>query len=178
MKKYIFLLIIGLVNLSLLAQEKNAFKGMFEIKSNALYTIFETQELSFEKIITDEHSIGISLTIPIDDETFKFNFLLLPYYRLYYGNRASGFFLEANFAFASYDDYTNIMIPDNTPTNYDNDYLKKKTNTFKIGFGAGVGYKFLTNSGWIGEVLIGGGRKLTKYWSFYPHWGISIGKRF
>lgn len=177
MKKAIPFFLIFLFSINMYSQEESKptsqILGNNELKLNALLLIAELPEITYERIISNESSIGFSFAFSLDNSSTDYNFYLLPYYRLYFGEkRAAGFFLEANAMFFSED--RGIIYTDNG-TSF------QQEDEFGAGLGIAVGGKFLTKKGWIGELSLGIGRVfVNKYFdeSFYPRIGITIGKRF
>ena len=146
-----------------------------EIKINMGSLLLEFPEISYELIINEESSIGLSIAFPIDKE-ISYRFIAYSNYRLFFGEkRAAGFFIEANSAIFSQKLQRDTFVFGslNDPT----------TDNTKIGLGMGlaVGGKFLTKNGFIGEIYVGGGRNFIntdKIDGGYPRIGVSIGKRF
>jgi hypothetical protein len=144
-----------------------------ELKINMGSLLFEFPELSYEYILNEESSVGISLAFPLDKE-ISYRFIVYPNYRIYFGKkRAAGFFMEVNSAVFSQQNETFIF----------GGSLDSNNSETKMGFGLGiaVGGKFLTKNGFIGEIYIGGGRNFMNTDEIdngYPRAGISIGKRF
>ena len=91
----------------------------------------------------------------------------MPYYRQYhYSNlKASGTFTEIN-GLLNYYKYNYIQ----------DDINKGIQESWGAGFGVAVGYKYVSKSNWIFEVLLGGG--FNTLYFLYPRTGILIGKRF
>ncbi len=148
--------------------------GNHELKINMGSLLVEFPEISYEHIINEESSVGISVAFPIDQE-ISYRFMVFPNYRIFFGaKRAAGFFIEANSAIFSQRFQRDVIFGSiNDPT----------TDSTKIGWGLGiaVGGKFLTKNGFIGEIYVGGGRNFIntdKIDGGYPRIGISIGKRF
>lgn len=145
-------------------EAKRGTKGNNEFKINVGYAIAGLPEMTYERIIDDGGAAGISLAFSVDDN-IDFDFIAVPYYRLYFGQkRASGFFIEANAGIFS-------------------DVNDKSPGEKAIGFGPGlgVGGKFLTKTGWVAELVFGGGRNFINQSvisDIYPRLGISLGKRF
>lgn len=141
-----------------------------EFKINILYTALGAPELSYEKVLSDNSSIGASLAFSVDSkENMDLRFGITPYYRMFFGQkRAAGFFIEANSMVINYIDsitYTNNSTTYNTKTGF--------------GLGAAAGAKFLTKNNLIGEVYGGLGRVFgDNSLGAYPRFGITLGKRF
>ncbi len=151
--------------------------GNNEIRLNLLNSIIGIPELSYERIFKDNSGIGLSVLVGIDDNT-DYKFGVIPYYRIYFGNsqkKATGFFIEANTAIMQVKDDRIYLIDMN---GYDYSYRDESVTNF--GLGAAAGGKFLTKSGFVGEVYLGVGRFFNGNSNVeaYPRIGITIGKRF
>ncbi|TDG35770.1 hypothetical protein EZJ43_12180 [Pedobacter changchengzhani] len=134
-------------------------------------------ELSYERILEDNMSVGLSLAAGIgnEDDFSQYKFLAIPHYRLYFGKRrAAGFFIEGNVAVAS------VRERDLRYEATNGNYQVSDESTVNFGVGAAVGAKFLTKNGFTGEVFGGLGRFLGDSRSIeaYPRIGITLGKRF
>lgn len=170
---FVLLCIYGSYNV--FAQDvKDQHIGTNELKINMGSLLLEFPEISYEYIINEESSIGISVALPLDRD-ISYRFIISPNYRIFFGEkRAAGFFIEANSAIFSQRFQRDLIFGSiNDPS----------TDKTKIGWGLGiaVGGKFLTKNGFIGEIYIGGGRNFVNTDEIdggYPRIGISIGKRF
>ena len=147
-------------------------EGNNEIKINLPFMIAGMPEISYERIIDDSATFGISMMFSL--ETFdKINtrFVATPYYRLYFGKeKAKGFFIEANAAIINQKNY--LMFSDT-----------ETATTTNFGLGAAIGAKFLNKNGYIGELYAGMGRlfgvpETASFDKLYPRVGLNIGKRF
>ncbi len=141
-----------------------------EFKINILYTAIGIPELSYERLISDNSSLGASVAFSLDKkEDMELRFSFSPYYRMFFGQKkAAGFFIEANSIIVNYVDTI---------------YYNGSTNTYEtktgFGLGAAAGAKFLTKNNLIGEVYGGLGRVFgDNSLGAYPRFGISLGKRF
>ncbi|MEL6812082.1 MAG: DUF3575 domain-containing protein [Bacteroidota bacterium] len=164
MKKVVQIMILCLPVLGMAQEEtKDALAGNNEFKFNAGYTVAGIPEISYERILSDDSSVGLSVAAVIDED-IDYNFLIIPYYRFYFGKkRNSGFFLEANGAA------------------FTEDRDDRADTELGMGLGLGIGGKFLTKNGWVGELIGGAGRNFLNadvISEVYPRLGISIGKRF
>ncbi|WP_158211805.1 DUF3575 domain-containing protein [Polaribacter tangerinus] len=147
----------------------------YELKLNAGYLIAGYPELIFEKTLTSETSIGISLAFAVadninDQENRLFDFSVIPYYRVYFGDKPNAdFFIETNAAIYS-------------QKKREGSFLKnEKEGGTGFGLGFNVGKKYRTKNGWIGEFSFGLSRTLInadKVDLIYPRAGIIIGKAF
>ncbi len=182
MKKTFFLaLFLGAFASSFAQETPNQFDKSNEFKLNAAYLLSGLVEFSYERILSDESSIGVSTGLSFDEEVWNVKFELIPYYRFFFGNkRGAGFFIEANTAFYTYD-YDEYYYDDyydgfaSSPVEFDN----HEENKFGFGLGIAVGGKFVTTSGFVFDVYAGLGRNLLESdGQVYPRLGLTIGKRF
>ena len=155
-------------------QEELFYTGKNELKLNALYLLLGFPELSYERVLDEESAIGISVAFSTED-VFDIDFMAIPYYRVYFGDKpAAGFFVEGNAALYAVDNYE--------VTYYDGySYEEEKTNEVGAGLGLAVGTKFMTKSGWVFEVFGGAGRNFLtpeEIGAVYPRLGLTVGKRF
>ena len=176
--KHFILLFAFILGINSYSQEQKSytnFTSKNELKLNVAYLIAGYPEILFEQVLTSETSLGISLSFAIDnksneEENNAYNFSLIPYYRVYFGEKPNaGFFVEAN-----------LTIYSQKKTAGDIFSSEKKGGTgFGIGFN--VGKKYRTKNGWIGEFSFGVSRTLVnsdKVNLLYPRAGIIIGKLF
>jgi len=164
MKKLITILAVICSSLAFSQSENNEFKV------NILYTAIGMPELSYERLISDNSSVGASLAFSLDKkEDMDLRLSFTPYYRMFFGQKkAAGFFIEANSIVINYVD---TIYFDGTSSKYE-------TRT-GFGLGAAAGAKFLTKNNLIGEVYGGVGRVFgDNSLGAYPRFGITLGKRF
>ncbi len=164
MKKLITTLAIFTSTLAFSQSENNEFKV------NILYTAIGMPELSYERLISDNSSLGASVAFSLDKkEDMDLRLSFTPYYRMFFGQKkAAGFFIEANSIIINYVD---TIYFDGTSSKYE-------TRT-GFGLGAAAGAKFLTKNNLIGEVYGGVGRVFgDNSLGAYPRFGITLGKRF
>jgi len=146
-----------------------------EVRINLLMSIAGLPELNYERFVADNMGVGLAVSIGVDKvENLSTRSIILPYYRLYFGNKkASGFFIEGNMA---------VIGEKELNYNYDyNTQIGTSTTISKtsIGFGFAAGAKFLARNGFTGEVYLGAGRIFGESFSdAYPRVGVSLGKRF
>lgn len=182
MKKLLLTLTFGFTVLAAQAQTKITVKtdtlkttinGKNELKINLLSTLFSLPEISYERLIANDMSVGVSVMFRLEDDT-DINFGIVPNYRIYFGaKKAAGFFVEGNAAIInSKNDY--YLSYSSYPAGQALSY-KNETN---LGLGLAVGGKFLTKSGLVVETYLGLGRVFgNNNLDAYPRVGISIGKR-
>jgi len=184
MKTKLLSLIIGLSALSGFTQETSEEFSKNELKLNAAYLLAGIIEMSYERVINEDSSFGISANYDVSGDS-NYTSMITPYYRLFFSkNHAAGFFFETSTTFLWEQPYGDIYY-------YSTDYITypeggyyssiADENLFGWGIGIAVGGKFMTSNNWIFEVVAGLGRNFinTDYIDdLYPRLGISIGKRF
>ena len=149
-----------------------------EVKLNGLYLVVGAFEGSYEYLLNEESGLGISVFLPIDDEVNEdVNYYVSPYYRFYFGNKfAAGFFLEGFGMLNSINETTYFY-------NGDIDPLIEKNRVTDFALGIGLGGKWITKRGLLGEINFGVGRNLFNSSEFEDNefigkLGITIGYRF
>lgn len=149
--------------------------GNNDLKINVFYGVLEVLELEYERIINDNVGVGLAANYWFADNS-EFEFMALPYFRFYPSEvlHGAGFFIEANLAIVGAEEYNYTYEPSNNTFNED--------SSIGVNMGAGVaaGGKFVSKSGFFGEVTAGVGRVFNdeSYVEYYPRLGISFGKRF
>lgn len=146
-------------------------ENVWELKANALYLIVGAFELSAERSLNGESALGLTVFLPYDSDVKRdIQYYISPYYRLYFGNKqTAGFFLEG-FAMLNSTD-RDVFFDDD-----EDDFVTD------LALGIGLGGKWLTKSGFIGEISFGVGRNLFNNegsdLEFIAKGGISVGYRF
>lgn len=148
-----------------------------ELKINAFTLIaFGAVDVTYEKILNDESSIGLSLYFLGQNSTetdYYRTFSFTPYYRSYFSdNYNKGFFMELFAMYYTRNDEYYI-------TTYEESYEERKYNGTALGIS--VGGKWVTKKGFIVEVSGGIGRVVLGTEDDVPvvgRGGILIGKRF
>ena len=141
-----------------------------EIKLNGFYTLVGIPELSYERILDEETSVGISAAVSIESD-LQWQWGITPYYRWFFSKKAGeGLFIEGHASvFESEYDYYYWGYPVPPPTK-------------EIGAGGGfaLGYKMTSSGGWVGELYAGAGRNFLadRAEPAYPRLGFIIGRRF
>lgn len=183
MKKITLVLLLTVSTISF-AQEKNSFteegQKKHEVKINGLNLIaFKWLDVSYEYLINNESSVGISTLINFDSEEDFIDsyrtFSMTSYYRRYFSKGyAKGFFIEGFGMLNSFK-----------KSNYyygSNNYSSESLTNFAVGISAGG--KFVTENGFVAEVYLGLGRNLLNNSSYFNdndvvgRGGISLGYRF
>jgi len=156
----------------------NSYEKNNEIKLNIPLLFLGTFESSYERILNEKSSLGISglyvfNTKNSDDDM---NFSISPYYKRYLGKKyASGFFVEGFGMFSSIDG----------KKIYETDERLKYSegsDVYDLSLGIGLGSKWVTKSGIIFEFNLGWGKLLfnadkTDH-NQVARFGINIGYRF
>ncbi|RZV68278.1 MAG: DUF3575 domain-containing protein [Flavobacteriaceae bacterium] len=147
-----------------------------EVRLNGLYLVAGAFEGSYSYILNDESSVGVSVFLPFDDEIRDdIKYYISPYYRFFFGKKpAAGFFLEGFGMLNSYveEEFFGFDVP------------TVEENITDFALGIGLGGKFMTQRGLVGEVNLGIGRNLFNSKSndfgneIVGKVGISIGYRF
>jgi hypothetical protein len=129
-----------------------------EVRLNGLYLILGAFEGSYSYVLNDESTVGVSLLIPIDDDiSDDLNYYVSPYYRFFFGKKpAAGFFLEGFGMLNSIKDRQTFF----TDINGDTMINTTEENVTDFALGIGLGGKFMTRRGLVGEVNLGIGRNL------------------
>jgi hypothetical protein len=136
--------------------KSNKNQGQNELKLNALLLILGAFEASYERILTEESSVGLSFGKSFDKEMLNYNYTIEPYYRYFFGRRpAAGFYIEGFGSINSRKYSTYEFNNSSSGGTYKNE---DRTN---FGLGIGVGGKFVTNNNLVFELGFGIGRNLT-----------------
>ncbi|MNK33178.1 hypothetical protein D3C87_516560 [compost metagenome] len=153
--------------------------GDHELKFNLAYAVAGLLELNYENIIKDDMSIGVAALVGLEKDT-KYKFGLMPNFRIYFGSKkANGFFVEGNMAFVISSEYKYDINYTYSDISYSYTSYERATNYMNFGMGIAAGGKFLTKSGFVGEIYGGVGRLFgDSNVDVYPRAGITIGKRF
>ena len=140
-----------------------------EIKLNGLYTLAGIEEVAYERLLTKETSVGISVALCIESDV-QWKWGITPYYRWFFSEKpGEGVFIETHSSVfeAEFDDCWNEDC---------------QTTVKEIGSGCGfaLGYKMTSSRGWIGELYAGAGRNFLadRAEPVYPRLGFIVGRRF
>lgn len=170
MKKQVILAIALLVSFTAFSQKTHRVMGWKiskdiprnELKLNLATTVFALYpEFSYERVLDSDISLGASLGVALDPDIYFLRYSFTPYVRWFFGGSSqnlqkygTGFFIEANAA-----------------------VIGREDSNSGTGLGLAVGWKYLTQNNWIGELYFGGGRDFANDGA-YPRFGVSVGKRF
>ncbi|WP_139956888.1 DUF3575 domain-containing protein [Flavicella sediminum] len=157
-----------------------------EIKVDAFDLIVtKSLEVSYEKILNEDNSIGLSVFVPISEaqevtDYSRLRFSSTLFYRVFFSEKhAKGFFVEGFGMFNSKDNETQTY-------NHSIDRFEYE-NTKDFALGISIGGKWVTKRGFTAEMSIGVGRNLfanenndfrSDEENLVTRGGISIGKRF
>ncbi|MFY7671352.1 DUF3575 domain-containing protein [Tenacibaculum sp. MEBiC06402] len=179
----ITIMIIAFITSTTYAQDNekvSEISGNNELKINGIYLVAGAAEITYERILSNETAFGVSVAFDVESDNF-YNFGAFPYYRFYFGKkRAGGFFVEGNGAILvdEFGKEASLTINGNNGSLSISD---SGDVTTKFGLGIGIGGKFLSRKGWIGELSMGFGRTFgveDDAFKTYGRFGITIGKRF
>ena len=181
MKNSILCTLLFLCSIGLYAQDDptydNDTEPSNEVKVNALYMVIGAVDVTYERLLNEESGVGLNVFLPFDEDIKDdIDYYISPYYRLYFGKKyASGFFLEGFGLLSSVKENTLALVAGDILVN------REETVT-DFALGIGLGGKWVTNSGFIGEVSFGVGRNLFNSDDFNNDFvaklGISVGYRF
>ena len=133
-------------------QDTDSPTNFNEIKLNGLYLVIGAFDITYERTINQESAYGLNVFLPFDDD-IDINYYISPYYRFYFGKKyAAGFFLEG---FGMLNSLVESRFNDSN-----GDFFLVEENVTDFALGIGLGGKWLTNSGFIGELNFGIGRNL------------------
>ena len=158
--------------------------GKNEIKLNFLYTFvefyndskslsFHLPEVQYERKLTDDVGAGLSFWTSGTDDL---KYLIVPYLRIYFGQKNNNFFMELNTAILKglpRERMNHVMpIP----------HVDRKV-IVSLGIGGAIGYKFIIGNGFIMETYLGAGKSIQKDSDYsttiiYPRLGFTMGQRF
>lgn len=179
---YLFLVICFFAQMAMaqdVQYEKVESLPLHEAKINAGLLFLGVFDVTYENLLNDESSIGVSVGFPFDDFiSWDLNFAATGFYRFYFGEGyADGFFAEG---FAMYNNYEENLRKSDSEGN--SIRVNEDVNDFALGIGGG--YKIVSKGGVTFEANIGIGRNFFNYdlpgrtYNFVPRGGIHVGYRF
>lgn len=171
MKKLLlaFLMLFAIITINAQEQNDDSYIKANEIKANGLYLVIGLVDFTYERLLNEESAVGINAVIPYDEDIKdELQYYISPYYRFYFGKKyAAGFFLEGF-------GMLNSAEPDFFSSG--EDYITD------FALGIGLGGKWVTKGGFVGELNFGVGRNLFNTsesdLDFVSKIGISVGYRF
>ncbi len=146
-----------------------------ELKGNALFLVLGAVEFTYERLLTQDSGLGVSVFFISEDEADT-NFSLTPYYRAYFGKKpTAGFFVEG-FSMVNSGVLSTMYYYDNNGNVTNTD--KERFTDFALGFG--LGSKWIHRKGFVFEINAGIGRNLFSDNSpeIVGRGGITLGYRF
>lgn len=112
-------------------------------------------DVSYEILLNEESGVGLEVFVPYNNDII-INYYVSPYYRLYFGKKyAAGFFLEG-FGMLNSRDMGEESVSFNNGVIVRREF-EDETN---FALGIGLGGKWITESGFVGELRLGVGRNL------------------
>jgi len=191
MKKIFLSLLLLVLSLSVFSQDEadedmSSLSNFNEIKLNGLYLVAGAFDLSYERTLNEESGLGITVFIPFDEELKEdINFYISPYYRIYFGKKyAAGFFMEGFTIIGSYNDprVRSFQSLQGFDPIFDERIASLDEKVIDLAIGIGLGGKWVTNGGFVGELGLGFGRNLFNIEEsdieFIGKIAITIGYRF
>ncbi|MFT7352785.1 MAG: hypothetical protein ACI9XR_002573 [Flavobacterium sp.] len=154
-----------------------------EFKLNAIGLLAGFPEITYERILNDESSLGISFGAAINNDS-ETRFTATPYYRLFFGKgNAKGFFVEG------FGMLNSLKIQEDSYFSYDpntGNYISDEGESYTdFALGLGIGAKWISKRGVVFEINGGIGRNLLNsdkndYYdhTFVGRGGFSLGYRF
>ena len=168
MKKIFTILIALLISASAFSQEE--FRRN-EIRLNLLTTLALYPEITYERILGDNASVGISLGWGPESNNWVLTYNVTPFARIYFNplgarnNNGTGFFIEGSASVYSQSFKGWLWTNGRTDARTD------------FGLGVSVGWKFVSKGNWSGEAYTGVVRGFF-HGTAYPRTGITFGRRF
>lgn len=136
-----------------------------ELKLNGLFTLLGAPEVTYERLLSTETSYGVSLAVGADPD-IDFGAGLTPYFRWYFSKKpAAGLFIESVGSVFVRRDF----------------FQGSPGDDIAAGVGFSLGYKLVSDGGWVGEVYAGAGRNFVNTYiagEVFPRIGFCIGRRF
>lgn len=153
-----------------------------EVKINLPMALAGNIELSYDRILLEDLSLGVAASAAWED-SYPYKYAVLPYTRWFFWKHrgqdefpGAGFFIEVNAGFFGCKYTKDYSVSNNG--NGDS----KDANGFGAGLGLGIGWKWISKSGFVGEIYTGAGRNFVSATKdavpAYIRSGISLGYRF
>lgn len=159
-----------------------------EVKINLPMALAGNIELSYDRILLEDLSLGVAASAAWED-SYPYKFSVMPYARWFFWKHrgqdefpGAGFFIEVN---AGFFDCKYTKTYTNSYGMNEGGRLKiesEEANGFGAGLGLGIGWKWISKSGFVGEIYTGAGRNFVSATQdgvpAYIRSGISLGYRF
>lgn len=125
--------------------DANSYQKNNEIKLNLISPLMDAFEVSYERFLNKNSSLGISAFKVYEHSTNDdMNYYISPYYRYYFWKKyASGFFAEG-FGMLTSTDGKKIYEADNVT-------FAEGKDVYDLALGAGLGWKLVTKKGLVFE---------------------------
>lgn len=149
-----------------------------EVKINLPMALAGNIELSYDRILLEDLSLGVAASAAWED-SYPYKFAVMPYARWFFWKHrgqdefpGAGFFIEVN---------TGVFKSKYDKSNSSYDYTTTEEG-IGAGLGLGIGWKWISKSGFVGEIYTGAGRNFVSATQdgvpAYIRSGISLGYRF
>ena len=151
-----------------------------EVKINLPMALAGNIELSYDRILLEDLSLGVAASAAWED-SYPYKYAVMPYTRWFFWKHrgqdefpGAGFFIEVNAGFfgCKYTKNTTVGLKIDS----------EDANGFGAGLGLGIGWKWISKSGFVGEIYTGAGRNFVSATKddvpAYIRSGISLGYRF
>lgn len=157
-----------------------------EVKINLPMALAGNIELSYDRILLEDLSLGVAASAAWED-SYPYKFAVMPYARWFFWKHrgqdefpGAGFFIEVNTGvFKCKYDKSNSSYDVATKTY---NYSTTTEEGIGAGLGLGIGWKWISKSGFVGEIYTGAGRNFVSETNgdvpAYIRSGISLGYRF
>ena len=155
-----------------------------EVKINLPMALAGNIELSYDRILLEDLSLGVAASVAWED-SYPYKDAVMPYARWFFWKHrgqvefpGAGIFIEVNAGFfgCKYTDTKNYRVSNGWVID------SVDANGFGAGLGLGIGWKWISKSGFVGEIYTGAGRNFVPATKdavpAYIRSGISLGYRF
>ena len=183
--KKLLVVLLAIASFSLQAQDRRN-----EVRLNALSVlVYKQLDLTYEYVINEESSVGLGLAFDLDKKNNNGilggnqDYAITPYYRYHLpADIAQGIFFETFISANGGVNKKNVEdVPDYLDLNLEVDEDGKVYPEYSdFAFGLGGGYKYISESGFVGELYGGAGRNMSGGYSpeILVRLGVSFGFRF
>ncbi len=193
MKKYFLLLVLCLSYFGMAQNQNEADDNMpklierkNELRLSALYMVLGAVDLSYERFVGEETSVGINLFKSFDDY-LEIDYQVIANFRYYFGKKPhAGFFAELYGNLNRVEEWefisNTVVVDGNTFFNF----IERPVMVTDFALGFGLGGKWITKKGLVFEVNGGIARNLfvndrenlNRNFEIIGRIGVSIGYRF
>jgi hypothetical protein len=115
-----------------------------DITTATLSPVFKHYSLTYEHIFESDRALGLEIAFGADDDVYKADFQVTPYYRYYSGDDGNLFFTEAFVKIVHYniDDYDDSFKGAGIAPGLGFGWKSVFYEKFILGFNLGLGYTF------------------------------------